>query len=208
MTNLGLEVQLTREMTKKWVDPDQSSRGFYSSSVRYKGERLALLAHFKLLRKLGIFLCVLGMPFVAHAQGNKTSWENLRGLAPGHKIQVTGMNSKKVSGTFVSVSDTAISLQDPAGEQTIQKTDVRVVKLMENKHRLRNAAIGAAVGAGVGAGIGAGVYTSCKPNETFCIDPIGKGGAAGIFAAVGGATGAIVGALWPSHQTLYRAPGK
>jgi hypothetical protein len=161
-----------------------------------------------MLRKLGIFLCVLGMPFVAQAQGNKTSWENLSGLAPGHKIQVTGMNSKKVSGAFVSVSDAAISLQDSGGEQTIQKADVRIVKLMENKHRLRNAAIGAAVGAGVGAGIGAGAWGSCSNKDEFCIDPGGRGVGAGIGAAAGGATGAVVGALWPSHETLYRAPRK
>jgi|HubBroStandDraft_6_1064221.scaffolds.fasta_scaffold00203_4 hypothetical protein len=208
MTNIELEVPLTREMTEKRTDRSQSSRRFCPSSARRKSERVASPDHFKILRKLGIVLCVLGMPFVVHAQSNKRSWENFSGLAPGHKIQVVEMNSKKVFGTFVSVSDTAISLQDPGGEQTIQRTDVRIVKLMENKHRLRNAAIGAAIGAGAGAGIGAGVYTSCKPNETFCIDPIGRGGAAGIFAAVGGATGAIVGALWPSHQTLYHANGK
>jgi len=208
MTNTGLEVPLTRGTAEKWTDRNQSFRRFCLSSARLKSDRVVFRDSFKMLRRLGIFLCVLGMPFVVHAQSNKTSWENLSGLAPGHKIQVTEMNSKKVSGAFVSVSDTAISLQDPGGEQTIQKTDVRIVKLMENKHRLRNAAIGAAVGAGAGAGIGAGVYTSCEPNETFCIDPIGKGGAAGIFAAVGGATGAVVGALWPSHQTLYRALGK
>jgi hypothetical protein len=208
MTNTGLEVPLTRRTTEKWTDRNQSFRRFCLSSARRKSEREGLPDCFKMLRRLGIFLCVLGMPFVAHAQGNKTSWENLSGLAPGHKIQVVEMNSKKVSGTFVSVSDTAISVQDPSGEQTIQKTDVRVVKLMENKHRLRNAAIGAAVGAGVGAGIGAGAYRACKPNESFCIDPIGRAGVAGIVAAAGGAGGAIVGALWPSHQTLYRAPGK
>jgi hypothetical protein len=144
------------------------------------------------------------MPFVAHAQSNKTSWENLSGLAPGHKIQVVEMNSKKVSGTFVSVSDTAILLQDPSGEQTVQRTDVRIVKLIENKHRLRNAAIGAGVGAGVMAGIGAGADHDCS---SFCIGP-GRGTVVGVFAAGGAAGGAIVGALWPSHETLYRAIGK
>jgi hypothetical protein len=208
MTNMGFEIPTTRMVKEKWADRNQSSRCLCPLSVRHKSERVGLHAHFKMLRNLGIFLCVLAMPFVVHAQSNKTSWENLSGLAPGHKIQVTEMNSKKVSGTFVSVSDTAISLQDPGGEQTIPRTDVRIVKLMENKHRLRNAAIGAAVGAGVGAGIGAGAYRACKPDESFCIDPIGRAGVAGIVAAAGGATGAIVGALWPSHQTLYRSLGK
>jgi hypothetical protein len=208
MTSLGLEVPLTRKMTAKWTDRSQSSRRLCRPRARCESDYVVFRDCFKTLRRLGMFLCVLGMPFVAHAQSNKTSWENLSGLAPGHKIQVTETNSKKVSGTFVSVSDTAISLQDPNGAQTVPRTDIRAVKLMENKHRLRNAAIGAAVGAGAGAGIGAGAYRSCKPNESFCVDPIGRAGAAGIVAAAGGAAGAIVGALWPSHETLYRAPGK
>jgi hypothetical protein len=208
MTNMALEVPSTREMTEKCTDRNQSSRRFSLLGPRRKSERVASPHRFKILRKLGISLCVLGMPFVVHAQSNKTSWENLSGLAPGHKIQVVEMNSKKVSGTFVSVSDTAISLQDPSGAQTIPRTDVRIVKLTENEHRLRHAAIGAAIGAGAGAGIGAGVYKGCKSDESFCIDPVGRGGAAGIGAAVGAAVGAIVGALWPSHQTLYRAPGR
>lgn len=205
MTNLRFEVPLTRRMTEKWADRNQSSRRFCPSSARCKSDHVVFPDCFKMLRRLGIFLCVLGIPFVVHAQSNKTSWENLRGLAPGHKIQVVEMNSKKVSGTFVSVSDVAISLQDPGGEQAIQKADVRVVKLMENKHRLRNAAIGAAVGAGAGAGILAGSDSGSCHNKPFCVDPISQGEAAGVGAAAGGVVGAIVGALWPSHKTMYRA---
>ena len=43
--------------------------------------------------------------------------------------------------TFVSISDAAISYQQTAGEQTIQKQDVRSVKLMKTKHRLLNTAV-------------------------------------------------------------------
>jgi hypothetical protein len=157
--------------------------------------------------RLWILICILVMPCAAFAQTNQTSWESLSALAPGHKIQVVERNSKKVSGTFVNVSDAAISLQEQGGGQTIQRQDVRIVKLMENEHRLRHAAIGAAIGAGAGAGIGAGVYTDCKPDETFCINPVGRGQVAGIGAAVGGAVGAIVGALWPSQKIVYRATG-
>ncbi len=152
------------------------------------------------MRKFWILACLLGMPRVVSAQ-----WENLNTLQAGQKIQVVE-NSKKESGTFLSVSDKEISLRGKPGPQTIQRQDVRSVKLMVNKHRLRNAAIGGAVGAGVGAGIGAAAYQSCNPAQSFCIDPIGRGGEAGIFAIVGFAGGALVGALWPSHQTIYRAP--
>ena len=204
MRNIPIEFQSTLQMNEHWAKRNRISRRLRPSRVQYNGQRVALSGCLKTLRKFWVLLCLLGMPFVAHAQSNKTSWENLSGLAPGHKIQVVEMNSKKVSGTFVSVSDTAILLQDPSGEQTVQRTDVRIVKLIENKHRLRNAAIGAGVGAGVMAGIGAGADHDCS---SFCIGP-GRGTVVGVFAAGGAAGGAIVGALWPSHETLYRAIGK
>ena len=151
----------------------------------------------------GLFLiCVLGVPCVSWTQTNLASWANLGALQVGHKIQIVDMNSKKHSGSFVNVSDTAISYQEAAGEQTIQKQDVRSVKLMENRHRLRNTLIWGAVGAGAGAGIGAAVVRSCS-SQSICIKPIGRGGLAGIGAAVGFAGGAVVGALLPSHKMIY-----
>jgi hypothetical protein len=157
-----------------------------------------------IMRKLWILFCVLAMPCAAFAQSNQSAWENLSALQAGHKIQVVEMNSQKVSGTFLSVNDAGMSLQAAGGEQTIQRQDVRVVKVMENKHRLRNAAVGAAVGAGVGAGAGAAVGRGNGNSGGF--DFAAQG--AGIGAGAGAVIGAIVGALLPCHQTLYRAAGK
>jgi len=151
------------------------------------------------MRKLWVLVCVLGMPCVASAQSNQ-AWENLSTLQAGEKIQVVETNSKKDSGTFVSVSDTAISLQEKAGAQTIQRKDVRSVKLMKHAHRLRNTLIGAGVGAGAGAGIGAASYHPCN-----CFIDLGRGGQAAIGAVIGFVGGAVVGVLLPSHKTVYRA---
>ena len=145
------------------------------------------------MRIFWILACLLAMPSVASAQ-----WENLNTLQAGQKIQVV-QTSKKDSGTFLSVSDKEISLQGKSGTQSIHRQDVRSVKLMENKHRLRNTLIGAAVGAGAGAGISAAAW-----------EPRGFAGGRGTGAAVGAVIGAvggtIVGALWPSHETIYKAP--
>jgi hypothetical protein len=145
------------------------------------------------------------MPCAAFARTDQTSWENLSALTAGHKVQVLELNSKKVSGTFISFSGTNLSLQEQSGAQIILRQDVRSVTLMENHHRLRNTVIGLAVGAGVGAVIGAATYHSCAASQTFCIDPVGRGGQAGIGAVIGVVGGAIVGALWPSHNTIFRA---
>jgi hypothetical protein len=145
------------------------------------------------MRKFWILACLLGMPCVVSAQ-----WGNLNTLQVGQKIQVV-QTSRKDSGTFLSVSDKEISLQAKSGAQTIQRQDVRSVKLMVNKHRVRNTLIGAAVGAGAGAGISAAAW---EPRGYAG----GRGTGAAIGAVIGAAGGAVVGALWPGHETIYRAP--
>jgi len=154
------------------------------------------------MRKILFLMCVLGVSCASWAQGDQTSWMNLSALRPGERIQVIEMNSKKHSGTFVSFSETAIAYQDNAGGQTVPKQDVRRVKLMENKHHLRNALIGGAVGAGIGAGIGAATYQPCSA-PSFCLPSIGRAGKAGIGLAIGLPVGAVVGFFLPSHHTIY-----
>jgi hypothetical protein len=137
------------------------------------------------MRKIFLLLFVLGLPCVAFAQTDRASWANLSGLQPGQRIQVVGMTSKKHSGNFVSISDTAISYRETNGEQSIPKQEVLSVKLMEHKHRLRNTLIAAGVGAGVGAGIGAALNKPC-PSQSFCLDIGGAALPAGVGAVLGG----------------------
>jgi hypothetical protein len=157
---------------------------------------LESLGRSALMRKILFLICVLGMPCTSYSQTNQASWANLSALHAGQKIQVVEINSKKHSGTFVNFSDTAISYKQTAGEQSVQKQDVRSVKLMENKHRLRNTLIGGAVGAGTGAGIGAAWH----PNDGF----FGTGTYVAVDAGIGFVGGVVVGVLWPSHNTIYR----
>ena len=152
------------------------------------------------MRTLLSLICVLAIPGASWAQSSQSSWENLSTLQAGQKIQVVEMNSKQDSGTFLNVSATAISVQEAGSAQTIQRQEVRSVKLMENKHRLRNTLIGGAVGAGAGAGIGEATY-GCSSG---CIG-FSRGDAAGVGAVIGLVVGAIIGALLPSHKTIYRA---
>ena len=158
------------------------------------------------MRKILFLLCILGIRGASWAQSNPASWENLNTLQTGEKVRMVEMNSTKVSGAFVNVSDTEVSLQEKGGQQSLQKEDVRSVKLMKHQHRLRNTLIGAAVGAGAGAGIGTVGHREGSlqnPNGTF-IKP-GQGAAIGaVFGLVGGA---VVGAVWPSHKTIYRVQG-
>jgi hypothetical protein len=90
------------------------------------------------MRRTSFLIYVLGLSCASWARIDQTFWANLTALQAAQQIQVVDMNSKKHSGTFVNVTDTAISYQQTAGEQTIQKQDVRSMKVMENKHRARN----------------------------------------------------------------------
>jgi hypothetical protein len=156
------------------------------------------------MRKILFLICIVGMPCGSRAETNQASWANLSALHAGQTIQVVEMNSKKHFGTFLNVSDKALSYNEATGEQTIHKQDVRSVKLMEHRHRLRNTLILGGVGAGVGAGIGAATWREGCTAQSFCVSTIGIGGRAGIGAGLGLLGGAVVGALLPSHKTIYR----
>jgi hypothetical protein len=147
------------------------------------------------MRKLLLLICVVGTASFVSGQAEKGSWESLSTLQAGQKIQVIDMNKKKHSGTLVSVSATAISLQEAGGEQSVVKQDVRRVKV-SGHHRLRNTLIGGVVGAGAGAGILAARWES----NGFLGD---KGTGAAVGAGIGGVVGLVIGALIPTNSTIY-----
>jgi|ERR1700722_2486027 hypothetical protein len=161
------------------------------------------------MRALAIALWVLAIPCLSMARADRSSWTNLSVLQPGQKIKVVDLNSKSKIGRFLSVTDSSITLQVKSSPQTIQKQDVKTVRLMKNEHRLRNTFIGAGVGAGLGAGIGAASYRPCKPPPNFssCFFDISRGQQAAIFGIVGFVGGAAVGALLPMSEIIYRAGG-
>jgi hypothetical protein len=74
-----------------------------------------------------LLVAVSLLPFarVAQAQDPEQSWENLRTLRVGERIQVVDQRLKSQNGTFLSVSDDAITFQleqnggrDPAGRSS------------------------------------------------------------------------------------------
>ena len=151
------------------------------------------------MRKFLFLICVLTTACPSRAQTNQASWDSLKVLQSGQKIQVLETNSTKLSGTFLNFSDAAISVEAGSGPQTLQRAAVKSVRLMENKHRLRNTLVGAGVGAGAGAGITAAAWES----DGFAG---GKGTGAAVGAGIGALGGAAVGALLPSHDMIYRIP--
>ena len=152
------------------------------------------------MRNMLSFLCVLGISSASFAQRGQSSWANLNGLSVGQKIQVVEITAKKDAGAFLSASDSAISFKDSGGEKSIQRADVRSVRLMKSNRRLRHTLLGMGVGAGAGAGICGAAWES----HGFLG---GKGTGAAVGAGLGGLSGVIIGVLLPAHDTTIYSVG-
>jgi len=138
-------------------------------------------------------------PGFALAQSAKDSWENLKQLQPGQKIEVVDMNLKLFKGNFESCSEDGISLRAGSSSLTIERPNVLRVSLREHSKRARNALIGAAIGAGTGVVLGlvaanTGVHETGE--EYFFM---------GLSVPILGGAGAGLGAAIPSYATIYRA---
>jgi hypothetical protein len=139
------------------------------------------------------------------AEYNPASWANLNRLHAGQKIRVVEVDKKKHTGTFVSYSDSAISMRegagkDAGGDESIPMKEVRSVMVTGNNRRLRNTLIGTAVGAGAGAGVGAAAW---ERNGFLG----GKGDGAAVGAALGVVIGTVIGVFMPSYNTVYSISG-
>jgi hypothetical protein len=149
-----------------------------------------------------LLVAVSLLPFarVAQAQDPEQSWENLRTLRVGERIQVVDQRLKSQNGTFLSVSDDAITFQLEQNEVAIQRVEVLRLSSREHLGRGKKTLIGLGIGAGIGAATGAIVGASV--NDSW----FGPGAYAGAFLVLGGAAGAGVGAFLPAgHPTIYRA---
>jgi hypothetical protein len=148
------------------------------------------------MRNLLLPMCALAIACASAAQTNQSALAKLDALKAGQKIQIVETNGKKHSGTLESVSESTVALRLSTGEASVPIQDVRSVKLV-TKRRLRNTLIGLGVGAGAGAAIGAAI----GPSNGFIV---GKGYSALAVGVLGAVSGAVVGVLLPTHETVYQ----
>ena len=158
---------------------------------------------------LGLLILSLGLAS-SSALGvddkNQANWDKLKKLSAGQQIQVVENGAKSITGNFRSVTDQAIVVGTPSGEETLTRQDVVRVSSKGKGHRKRNALIGAGIGAGAGAGIGAGMDATCTGVCATGFPAFHNLGVY-VFTPIGAIAGAIVGAVIPSggwHE-VYRA---
>jgi len=142
------------------------------------------------------FAILVLIPAWAPAQSDKDSWDNLRQLRPGQKVEVVDTHVKTVTGKFVSFTDEAISLRAGKSEENVARAEVVRVSVRDTSHRTRNMLLGAGIGGGIALAATA-VPLMANSNEGnscgVCV--------AGIVAGFGG--GAALGMI-PGDRTIYR----
>lgn len=120
-------------------------------------------------------------------------WDNLRLLVAGEKITVVRMSLKTQQGIFLAYSENNLTSWVEGREMVLPRTEVFRVTSREEDHRKRNKFIGALIG--LGAGIAVGTIMDAQRVD-ISILPTGFLG-----LAIGGGIGALI----PSHPTIYRA---
>lgn len=133
------------------------------------------------------------------AQSSLHSWENLRQLHIGQKIEVVDMKLKSVQGEFTGYSEDAVSLRVGRDEVSILRVAVLSVKNRQRSRRGRNALLGLAIGAAGGLAAGAirgATYHEAGETGVFML----------VYTPIGAGIGAAVGTALPAGQvTIYRA---
>jgi hypothetical protein len=147
-------------------------------------------------RVIETLLLLLMMPGFGWTQSSQNNWDNLKQLRPGQKIEVVDSSMKTLKGTFVSVSEEAISLRAGKSEKSVLRANVARVGVRDTSHRRRNMLLGAGIAGGL-ALISAGLGLAYSSNEGkvcgYCV--------VAIVAGFGG--GAALGAF-PGSRTIYR----
>jgi hypothetical protein len=143
-----------------------------------------------------VLLFLVLVPVFAVAQSAQDSWDNLKELRPGQKIQVVNSKMMTLNGPFVSVSDESLTLQVGKNEQSVGRAEVVRVSVRDTSHRTRNMLLGAGILGGIALAATA-IPLGVSGNEgTSC-------GACAAAIAAGFGGGAALGAI-PGSRTVYR----
>jgi hypothetical protein len=151
----------------------------------------------RVIEAIGLLLLVAGLGWAKSSQDN---WDNLKELRPGEKIEVVDSDMKTFNGTFVSVSDEAITLRAGKGEKSVLRAKVVRISVRDHSHRTRNVLLGSGLIGGV-ALIPSVIFLEINSNE-------GNGCGACVAAiAAGFGGGAALGTI-PGNRTIYRVNHK
>ncbi len=127
------------------------------------------------------------------------SWEALRDLKPGDRVQVWDSAGQRYAGAFASFSAEKLSFKTNTGERGIERLRVRQVRVHSNTRRFRNVLIGAGIGlaAGILADSTLGAYLRNEGGQSAGARALTYVIPIGLFGGIGAAL--------PPWRTAYRA---
>jgi len=120
------------------------------------------------------------------AKTAEDSWDNLKQLQPGQRIEVVDTHLKSLKGVFVSLSDDAISLRTDEKEVAVERPEVLRVWAEGQGHRLRNTILGTLIGGGAAALMAAKTRKTAAHEATVVAIGFGGGAAGGAALPTGG----------------------
>ena len=147
-----------------------------------------------------ISILVLAMTVPALAQP-RDEWARVKGLRAGVRITIVQSDTTSLKGQFERASDTEVVVASDSGaESAVAKSAVRKISRDKASRRVTNAILLGAVGGLAGAGaLRFGV--ACAETNDGCRNVL-------LTAVAGAAAGAVIGALLPTSEEIYRARKK
>jgi hypothetical protein len=135
------------------------------------------------------------------------SWDVLRQLQAGEKLEVERKAAKKVSGKFVSMSDTELIIERKRKNVSFRRDEVKNIWRVTPPSRKKQVIL-AAIGGGAGFFAGAliGLSLALKPCQPNCGDERAGEVAAVVGLSVGGVLLGRAAAGSGKRALLYSAP--
>lgn len=142
-------------------------------------------------RKFAILTILLSIiplgrvPLLGQTVSPPNSWENVKAIPRGERVEVKLKTGKDSRGTVDSISDSDILILSNGKVTTIARSEVRRLYRVVKKGNKNAVLLGAVVGGGIGAG---GTAASAATN-----DGQGLSTGAALLPVVGALTGALIG---------------
>jgi hypothetical protein len=133
-------------------------------------------------------MAMLARPQLAFAQATTDpiigSWEGLKAIPPGDKVEVDLRNGQTLKGKLISVSDTVLTIERGKRATDVTRGDTLRVFRMISKSAKRATLIGLGIGIGISMA-GTAIFANTG----------GRGGEADLYGLVAVVSGATAGTL-------------
>ncbi|MBZ5565600.1 MAG: hypothetical protein LAP13_24660 [Acidobacteriia bacterium] len=161
------------------------------------------------MRRLISALILLILVSAAGFSQTADPWANLNQLRSGQKINVVGLDRKKISVSFLDATEDGLRFRYEGKEVVLPRSEVLIVS-MKPPADWKQILLGLAAG----AAIGYGAWSGADMRERGCLDDLGyycasdqglSGRSAAIATGVGAGVGVLVAALVKGNERVLYA---